>query len=158
MPGGRPRKPTALKVLGGTARPDRLNPHEPQPAETTGRPPAWLKGQGRRVWRWLVPLLREMRVLTAADEQALALLCDVFAEYLEAREILRQRGLTYETTTPQGDRMVRPRPEVAIAADAWRRVQRMLTEFGLTPSARSRVQALPAPECDPFEELLASGS
>lgn len=48
--------------------------------------------------------------------------------------------------------IIRPRPEVKMASDAWRRVQRMLTEFGLTPSSRSKVKGEPEGEADPFEE------
>jgi P27 family predicted phage terminase small subunit len=49
--------------------------------------------------------------------------------------------------------IIRPRPEVKMASDAWRRMQRMLTEFGLTPSSRSKLD-LPGkvePD-DPFAE------
>lgn len=99
-----------------------------------------------------------MRILTMADGPALALLCDAYAEYLEAREKTSGRkGKTYETTTAQGGTMIRPRPEVAMASDAWRRVQRMLSEFGLTPSSRAKVVVRPKEEEDPLEKLRNAG-
>lgn len=102
-------------------------------------------------------MLEEMGVLTTADPHALAMLCDAYAEYLECRQIVTNVGRTYTTTTQQGDTMIRPRPEVAMASDAWRRVQRMLTEFGMTPSSRSKVKGSPREERDPFEEWANDG-
>jgi phage terminase small subunit len=51
--------------------------------------------------------------------------------------------------------MKRPHPAVAIRADAWRRVERMLGKFGLTPSDRTRVstEAGRKPEYNPWESI-----
>ncbi|HLI51909.1 MAG TPA: phage terminase small subunit P27 family [Thermomicrobiaceae bacterium] len=152
MPAGRPPKPTALKLLQGTARPDRVNANEPKPGMGNIKPPAWLKGEGRKAWRWLAPALQEMNILTNADPHALALLCDAYAEYLAARAVIRDEGMTYTTFSTSGSKMVRARPEVAIAADAWRRVNQMMQQFGLTPSSRAKVSAAPEEAVDPFAE------
>jgi P27 family predicted phage terminase small subunit len=95
------------------------------------------------VWRELAPLLTRMRVLTKADRQALALLCDALAEYRAARAVVEAQGATFTVETMSG-RVVRARPEVAIASDAHRRARLMLAEFGLTPAGRRRVEALPS--------------
>src|SRR5258708_20465570 len=50
-----------------------------------------------------------------------------------------QQGATYKSRTLTGH-IIRKRPEVQIAAEAWRRVKGMLVEFGLTPAARSRLE------------------
>ncbi len=153
MPGGRPAKPRALKILEGNPGKRALPKNEPLPDEATGEIPAWLKGRGRRAWKWLAPMLTRLKLLTEADEDALALLADAYAEYIECRAVVRKEGRTYELETKFGS-MIRPRPEVGMAADAWRRVHRMLTEFGLTPSSRSRIQIpAEAPE-DEFTAFL----
>lgn len=167
MAGGRPPKPTALKLLHGNPGKRPLPANEPQPPADGVKVPTWLKGRARRLWRQIEPILADMRVLTVADTQALALLCDALAEYVEAREVVRKTGMTYESvrvvgTTRDDDgnevpitsTMVRQRPEVAIAADAWRRANQMLQQFGLTPSSRAKVPAQPKEEVDPFEELF----
>lgn len=170
---GRPRKPTTLKALQGTARPDRTNAREPEPPPGPVKPPSWLKGRARAAWRQLAPMLEDMRVLTTADPHALALLCDAYAEYIDCREVVRKQGAVYESRVVKassrrveaegGDEdfdaadwsvIIRPRPEVKMASDAWRRVHRMLVEFGLTPSSRSKVSAGGAEDADPFEEFL----
>jgi P27 family predicted phage terminase small subunit len=73
------------------------------------------------------------------------MLCSALAEYQSAVAILNAEGSTYRCVTKSGDVMQRQRPEVAIAQDAWRRAKMMLEQFGLTPVARSRVQARPQP-------------
>lgn len=164
---GRPPKPTALKLIEGTARPDRINDREPEPPQGEIKPPKWLVGRSKRLWNEIAPVLDEMGVLTTADPHALALLCDAYAEYLDARAVVKKEGATYQTSrvlgqlytesgeeVPLVNTMVRQRPEVAIASDAWRRIQRMMSEFGLTPSSRSRIKASPKEEIDPFEEFL----
>lgn len=158
MPGGRPPKPTALKLLEGTARRDRINASEPQPPLLLeARPPAWLKGRGRRAWKELAPVLTEMRVLTVGDRAALMLLCDVYAEFMDARDAVRKHGQVYTMAVKGGGYMLMPRPEVSIAADAWRRASAMMQQFGLTPASRSKVSAKDAIESDPFEEFLRGG-
>jgi P27 family predicted phage terminase small subunit len=84
-----------------------------------------------------------MRVLTEADGEALALAADALADYVTARGVIQKKGHTYETKTEAGAVMVRPRPEVSIASDAWKRARLMLLEFGLTPAARGKVKAVP---------------
>ena len=150
---GRPRTPTRLKVLRGTARPDRTNPSEPKPKRDRPRCPAWLSPTAKTVWRKLAGVLDRMRVLTEADGHALELLADAYGEYRAARAVILKEGTTYESDTKHG-KIVRTRPEVAIAADAWKRMKAMLVEFGLTPSSRSQVSAAPVEEEDEMETFL----
>jgi P27 family predicted phage terminase small subunit len=149
---GRPRKPTRLKVLEGTVRKDRRNPNEPKPLRAPKRQvaPAWLNKDARVWWHRIRPLLVQMQVYTGADPVALGLLCDALAEYIAARQVLDDKGTTYETIGSTGT-LIRRRPEWDIARDAWRRAKTMLTEFGLTPAARAKVAAGDVGPADPLE-------
>jgi P27 family predicted phage terminase small subunit len=144
MPGPAPL-PTAIKILRGTYRRDREPRNPARPPLAAPRPPEWLGPVALEVWRELARVLARMRLLTQADRLALALLCDVIAEYRAARAVVEATGATFTVTTDSG-KVVRPRPEVAIAADAHRRARLMLAEFGLTPAGRRRVEALPSEE------------
>lgn len=65
--GGRPRKPTPIKVAQGTYRADRDNPNAPQwPAGDPEDVPSWLDDVGKNEWRRLAPLLVEKGLLPAA--------------------------------------------------------------------------------------------
>lgn len=152
---GRPPKPTALKVLHGTNQPCRSNPKEPKPAADKVKAPTWLSKGSRKHWRKIEPVLRDMNILTNADVTALAMLCDALTEYIEAQAVLQEQGRTYQSYTAEGAMMWRPRPEVAISNDAWRRVHSMMTQFGMTPSSRTKVQAVSEPEtASPFDQWM----
>ena len=127
-------KPTALKILEGTARKDRMKAAEPRPA-IGARPPPWLPhdGPARLAWRRLSRVLTATRVLTVADAEALALGCMALADFLEAR------------ADPIGWRR---------ADAAWKRYAAVLRDFGMTPSARTRVSAQPVVERDAFAEWM----
>jgi P27 family predicted phage terminase small subunit len=153
---GRPRKPTPLKVLEGTDRKDRANPTEPHPVDLPGDapPPDWLNDHGKEAWADLLPVLRGMGVVTIADPTAFALLCDALGEYRTARAWIGDHEDVYSVVAENGSITWRKRPEVEIAQDAWRRAKTMLTEFGLTPAARSRVSGKTADSGDPLEKWM----
>ena len=136
---GRPPKPTALKLLQGAKM--RGRKAEPKPIIGTPVMPDHLTGYAADEWARQLPLVTQMRVLTLADIGALEILCLVYSEYREANDELKD-GTTYETLTQSGGVVIRPRPEVMMRSDAFRRYRAMLVEFGLTPSARAKVSAV----------------
>ena len=136
---GRKSIPSILKLLRGNPGKRPVNKQEPSPQAGVPDCPSWLTQKAKETWKQIAPILDGMRVLTKADRQALELLCDAYAEYRKARETILKRGLTYTSKTSEG-KIIRPLPEVSIAADASRRLRAMLLEFGLTPSSRSRIQ------------------
>jgi P27 family predicted phage terminase small subunit len=131
-----------MKILEGTARADRMNRREPKPPKA-GRvtPRPGLPRGVQREFARLVELLRPMEVLTVSDVAALELLAGASDEYWREHRVCVMQGSTYRTKNAAGSTMYRTRPEVAIAADAWRRAAGMLQQFGLTPAARTRVEA-----------------
>lgn len=151
---GRPPTPTALKVIRGTDRQDRTNAQEPKP-KAGARPPAWLSRDARKHWRRIAPVLDELGILTVADAESLALLCDSLAEYLDASARIESDGMVYETTTERGSVMLRKHPAIEIKATARTAIDRLLTGFGMNPAARSRVSAAKDAESDPFDEFLS---
>jgi len=151
---GRKHVPTSVKLLKGSYRKDRENAREPKPA--VGAPPA-RRGMAADVRTWyrrLVTVLDPLRVATAADGIALELCASALVEHFAARAVITRDGATYTTVTPAGSTMTRARPEVAIAAEAWRRGAAMLRDFGLSPASRPRVNAAPPDRGEnPFERL-----
>jgi phage terminase small subunit len=135
--------PTRMKALKGTLRGDRANAREPRPELGKPRPSRELALDVRREFDELVRLLAPLGVLTVVDGLALELGAVALAEYWWHEAVIREKGATYETTTPAGSTMIRPRPEVPLAADAWRRASAMLREYGLTAVSRARVEAAP---------------
>ncbi len=135
----RPRKPSALKVVGGTDRADRRNANEPEPALLNDlAPPAHLSERSAAVWRQVAPIVRQMQVMTVADVFALEMLCDSIADYRHARA---QVGDEFVTLSSKGSQMV----------DQWLVAQQMsrkaaeglLGKFGLDPRARASLMVNP---------------
>lgn len=169
---GRPPTPTALKVLRGTDRPDRTNPEEPTPPalEVGAAPPAWLRDRrARAYWRELVPILSDARMLAMTDTTALVILAKAYGRWRDYEDFLEANGETYDSkpgavaatkdepsATPTRPRpsMLRPRPEVAMRDKAEDRLVLLLGKFGMTPSDRTRVAALPRLVGDPTEDFL----
>lgn len=136
--------PTAILKARGSRRADR-NPAEPQPEP--GRPdcPPWLPPEAKDCWAAIVPRLEQMAVLTLADRNALTRYCVLWARWREAETWIRDHGETYTVTDADGNpRGVQTHPKVAIAAKLSAQLERLEADFGLNPSARSRIVTTPA--------------
>lgn len=147
---GRPAKPTALKVVQGNAGKRPLNLDEPKPKKARPRCPAHLTPKAKTAFKNVVDLLEDMGVMTIADGMALEMMCSAYAEWRDLRKIIERVGATYETTSTTGDLVIKARPEVAMASDAWKRVKSMMAEYGLTAAARTRVKVDKPEEVDPL--------
>jgi P27 family predicted phage terminase small subunit len=89
--------------------------------------------------------------MTEIDEMAFAMLCHSWAEYLEASEKLRETGMLVKS--PNGFPMMNP--YLVIANTAVKKVRALLTEFGMSPSSRSRIAAAgTASAADPGGEWM----
>jgi P27 family predicted phage terminase small subunit len=134
--------PTSLKILRGNPGRRRLNRKEPKPA-LGAEFPAWLEGLGdpdvKLIWGDLAHLLDETKVLTVSDTEALAQLAHKISLYRQAAAALKD-GLVYTTITESGGVMQRQKPECAILSDLGKQIRGLLSDFGLTPSSRSKVQ------------------
>lgn len=151
----RPPKPTALKLVQGNPGKRPLNNKEPKLKVEAPKVPAHLSPKAKTAWKGLCETLGDMGVIAKADGKALELLCDAYSEWRDLRKVVDSEGHTYQTLSTTGDTIYKARPEVAMAADAWKRISVMLQQFGLTPSSRSKVNATDkAPESDPLQDFL----
>lgn len=146
MPAGRPNKPTALHLVQGTGRKHRMNPSEPLPdrftPDTVPEPPEHIGQHAADAWRRLGPILAGQGLLTIADMLAFEQLACAAGDVREAQEaITAAGGPTYETRSTTGETVFKPRPEVAMLVEARRRLKGWVSDFGGSPSSRSRVTA-----------------
>lgn len=128
--GGRPRKPSHLKVLHGDDKknPGRVNDAEPQPAAGDVEPPFGLTKQAREVWDRLAPDMQAKGVLTSWD-------ADLFAELCEAIVKLRAKRRAANREAERGG--ASPMREYGQALDM---VVKLAGRFGMTPSDRSKLE------------------
>lgn len=143
--------PSNVTKLRGTHRPARTR-NEPKPRPIAPAPPDHLDKLGKAKWRTLSPKLETLGLLTEIDGDAFAVYCELYSRWRTAKAVLRKRGLT---ATHKG--YTQQRAEVSIVRQCEGLMLRYLQEFGLTPSARSRVHAAPDEDEDDFEEFVSRG-
>ncbi len=153
---GRKPTPTAVKELEGNPGKRPLNAKEPKPAKKAPSCPKWLEPEAKKEWRRLSKQLEQLGVLTELDMASFAAYCQAYARYKEAEEFITQHGSIVKTPSGYWQQV----PQVAQAQTYSKIMLRLAEQFGLTPSARSRIIAgggdsAPA---DEMEELLGGGS
>jgi len=153
MPGGRPRKPTHLKVVGGTFRKHRENENEPEVAGGWPVAPTWLSKRAAEIFEETCGLMSGMGTLSVEWVNVIADYSSCLEEVEITTAVIEDVGRTYTTTTMTGDTMYRPRPEVAMRSDAMKRAQALRSELGLGPAAKSKVGGGKKHAANPFSEL-----
>lgn len=149
---GRKPKPTALKELEGNPSRRTLNENEPKPRAAVSPCPDWLEDEAKAEWARTGEILADMGVLTEVDVTAFAGYCQAYARWKEAEEFLTQHGSIIRT--PNG--YLQQVPQVSIAQTNLKIMLKFCEQFGLTPSARSRIVANKSVEetTDEMEKLL----
>lgn len=148
---GRPPKPTALKKLGGNPGKRALSGGEPQPVKKRPSCPKHLTGEAKKEWNRTSKQLFELGLLTELDRAALAAYCQAWAQWVQAQEEMSKPTFQMIETTESGYPVASP--WLNVAAQAMKQMKSFLTEFGMTPSSRSRVKVPEAPTADPYEEF-----
>jgi P27 family predicted phage terminase small subunit len=143
--------PTHLKLMKNS-HPERINKAEPKPKKPKACPlsPEDLTGDARKEWDRVSEELYQMGLLTGVDQSVLAAYCEMRARWREAERGIKEIGLTVQA----GNGTTIPNPLVGIANKAASDMVKYAIEFGMTPSARSRIKAGEVPEEDPAEKYL----
>lgn len=138
---GRRPKPTPLKLLAGNPGHRPLPEDEPEPPPASIDPPDHLEGDALAEWNRMAPMLKEAGMFSVADRIALSLVCDVYAEYLDARRKEKEMAPSGVAGGAKGGVVTSPfRRLLYRSRDDLRK---LLVEFGMTPSSRSRVMVNP---------------
>ncbi len=134
---GRKPKPSAVKELEGNPGKRPLNAAEPMPAKKAPPCPKWLEPEAKKEWRRLSKQLEQIGVLTEVDQAAFASYCQAYARWKEAEEFITQHGTIVKTPSGYWQQV----PQVSIAQTYLKIMNKIAEQFGLTPSARSRITA-----------------
>jgi P27 family predicted phage terminase small subunit len=145
---GRKPAPKELKVLRGD-RADRIPADAPDAILERPAMPHYLEGDAAEEWERVCGELEALGVLSKTDRAAIAVYCVAYGTWRKACREVEAGGVT--TTTDKGSEKTSPAVSVMNAAAT--QMARLLVEFGLTPSARSRVNA--GGKSEPVDELGA---
>ena len=143
---GRKPKPTHLKLVAGLPK-RLLNQNEPVPRRTMPSPPVELSDDAMVEWTRISGELHRLGLLTGVDRAALAAYCQVYGRWVQAERGIAEMakddelasGLVIKTLNGNAIQ----NPLVGIANKAMADMVKYAVEFGMTPSARSRISAEP---------------
>lgn len=135
MKSGPKPTPRNLRLVVGSDRKDRMNPDEPLVPVSIPDPPEYLDPDEAAVFTEQATLLALMRVMTECDVAALAVYAVNFIRWKEAIARVKEMGLMVRS--PNDFPM--QNPYLAVANKAQAEMIRILVEFGMTPSSRTRV-------------------
>ncbi|WP_380177808.1 phage terminase small subunit P27 family [Kalamiella sp. sgz302252] len=159
---GPPKTPSHLVLVRGNPSKRPVNQNEPKPEKGVPNTPKHLDKMGKYWFQQIAQELDGIGVLTQLDGKALELLIEAYTEYRRHCETLDREGYTYaiysEEEPDEGKeraiKFIKAHPAAAMKADVWKRIRAMLSEFGMTPASRSKVNAGGPDKVDPLEEFL----
>ena len=130
--------PTEIKRRRGTLKPGRTSQPEPTPRKLKNfSAPEWICEAAQQKYKILAWNLTDAGVLKITDTDILAMYCETYALVLELTETSRDTPRTI--TTPNGHEQ--SHPIHTQLRDAQTHLIKLTRELGLSPSARTRVQA-----------------
>jgi P27 family predicted phage terminase small subunit len=162
---GRKPTPTHLALVRGNPGKRKLPDPKKEiraPIEEP-TPPPHLSDEAKVEWGRVISHLVQLKLMTALDRAALAAYCQAYGRWVQAERAvsmmaekdLLTRALMIKTT---GGNAIQ-NPLVGIANKAMADMVRYAAEFGMTPSARTRLQATgSASNENPFEAFRKSAS
>lgn len=133
---GRPRKPTALKVLHGDfdKDPQRRNRAEPEPETEIPKCPEKLTVVGRNEWRRVCGELKLLGVISLAERGSIEQYCQAYEKLHECEKVVKEQGRFFESENGPKEH-----PASKAARSYADQCIKLLASFGLTPTSRTRL-------------------
>ncbi len=134
---------TDLRLLHGSDR-GKLRSHAPIPEPKAPLCPKRLTPEARTVWRYVVRELTKLGVIAKADKNPLERYCRLVIEERKLAEWVDKYGLSFPLKDGDGKvKCFQQFPEVAQLNRTRTELLKLEVQFGLTPSARTRIQVEP---------------
>lgn len=159
MTSGRKPTPTALKLVKGNPGKRAMNKKEAKPDLARPTPPSFLNDDAKVEWGRVVGTLFKAGLMTELDRAVLAAYCQAYGRWAQAERALSRmadkdennRALMVKTSNGNAVQ----NPLVGTANKAKADMVRYALEFGMSPSARSKVNATPDDhQEDKFKEFF----
>jgi P27 family predicted phage terminase small subunit len=136
---GRKPKPTRLKLITGNPGKRPLNAREPKPAIRVPTCPAHLNPSAKAEWKRLARQMHVLGMISELDRAALAAYCQAYGRWAEAERKLKETPMLLKL--PSG--IIQQSPWLAIANKQLELMSKFMSELGLSPVSRTRVEVKP---------------
>jgi P27 family predicted phage terminase small subunit len=139
---GRP-KPTNLKIIEGNRGKRPLPENEPKPVPKAPKCPSDIDPGAKRVWKRLAPMLERIGLLTEADGDVFACLCQVRSrlEHINRRMRKANTAIRKYQKSGQAEKLNDANKEQAFLMKEERlyaaQFRLVASDFGLTPRGRA---------------------
>jgi P27 family predicted phage terminase small subunit len=151
---GKKRTPAAIRKLEGNRA---KTPIPAEPIGQKGAPVAYhdLDGPALYEWQRVVPALESMGLLDKViDRAALVIYCDLWGELVKVNREIKK--IPYLSDSQSGASVVNPLYTLKLKLTD--QVRKYLNEFGMTPTARTRLSVgKEQAEKDALQDLLSHG-
>lgn len=137
--------PTHLKIIEGNPGKRAIHGNEPEPVKEIPEPPAELNDDARLEWERVAAELYRVNLLSRIDRAALTSYCAAWGRWVVAERGIKEQAKDPRTMgglvmVSEHGALIR-NPLVGIADKAAAAVVRYAAEFGMTASARSRLDS-----------------
>ncbi len=155
---GRKKLPDNIKTLRGTDQPCRMTDKPAVQTSTVIKlPKSGLKGTAKKVFAVVATELMHNNLLDVYGVDMVVAYAREMALYHDMMSDIEKEGVTIEVMTKTGV-VTQITPKRKVAEGALAAAKSLATEFGMTPSSRSRVSAIlndnaPKDEFAEFEEI-----
>ena len=139
---GRKKLPDNIKALRGTDQPCRtINAPAVQTSSVISLPKVGLKGTAKKIFVVVATELMHNNLLDIYGVDMVVAYAREMALYHDMMSDIEKEGVTIEVVTKTGV-VTQINPKRKIAEGALSSAKMLATEFGMTPSSRSRVSAI----------------
>ena len=139
---GRKKLPDNIKALRGTDQPCRMSDKPAvQTAMVVKLPKVGLKGTAKKIFAVVATELMHNNLLDVYGVDMIVAYAREMALYHDMMTEVEREGVTIEVVTKNGV-VTQINPKRKVAEGALTSAKSLATEFGMTPSSRSRVSAI----------------
>ena len=112
-----------------------------------------LTAKAKKHWPFFKKMFAALPVAAESDIATVQRMLECYAEVRECQDVIIKEGRFYRAETKEGY-IIRAHPAVSNLSEADRRLRAYLTDFGMTPAARTKVQGNDnTPPQDPLKDF-----
>ena len=156
---GRKPLPAHIRLLEGNPGHREINQDEPRPKPIIPEPLELLDQRAKRLYEIIGSQLLHLKVVTEIDGAGLSILSQLISDLIRYERQIRREGTVTRicALTKEGKKVqigMKANPKIIMRRETIKLIRSFLSEFGMTPSSRTRLKVSPELDDEEFEALL----